>query len=313
MPPSSQESVGLRSEATPSQIIILFELVLLVLLAVLWGSSYLFIKIAVVEIPPITLIAARVSIAASILLAILCWRDEKLPRDWISWFQFFIQSFLNATGAWTILAWGQQYIDTGLASVLNSLSPVFVLFITLTFTRHEHITVLKLAGAALGISGVILIVGVEALNGFGQQVAGQLAALLAAFLYGCAAVNGRRFSHLPATVTTAGVMVSASICLVPLSLLVDEPWTLDPSIEAILAAVALASFCTAAALLIYFRLVKTLGSMGVASQSYLRVGVGVILGVFVLGEQMDLVIWLGIILVVLGVIAINSKPRKPAT
>lgn len=286
------------------------ELVLLALLALLWGSSYLFIKVAVAEIPPITLIATRVSIASALLLAVVFWRGLHLPRDTPTWVMLFVQSVFNAIAAWTLLAWGQQYVDSGLASVLNSTSPIFVFFITLLITRHEVVSALKLAGACLGLLGVVLIVGIDALNGLGQQVAGQLAAIAGAVLYACAAIYGKNFSHLPATVTAAGTMIWATVCLVPVSLMIDQPWTLTPSIQAIAAALALSIACTGIALLIYFRLIKTLGSLGVASQAYLRAGIGVILGMVFLGEQINLLVGIGLIAAILGVTAINMPTRK---
>lgn len=286
------------------------ELALLALLALLWGSSYLFIKVAVAEIPPITLIATRVSIASVLLLAVLFWRGQSLPRDARTWAMLFVQSVFNAIAAWTLLAWGQQYVDSGLASVMNSTSPIFVFFITLLITRHEAVSALKLAGACLGLFGVVLIVGIDALNGLGLQVAGQLAAIAGAVLYACAAIYGKNFSHLPATVTAAGTMIWATVCLVPVSLAIEQPWTLTPSIQAIAAALALSIACTGIALLIYFRLIKTLGSLGVASQAYLRAGIGVMLGMVFLGEQITLIVGIGLIAAILGVAAINMPSRQ---
>lgn len=286
------------------------ELALLGVLALLWGSSYLFIKIAVAEIPPVTLIAVRVTIAAAFLLAVMHWRGERLPRDAKTWRMLLLQSFLNSIGAWTILAWGQQYVDSALASVLNSTSPIFVFFITFAVTRHETVNPLRLFGACLGALGVLLIVGVDALESIGAQVAGQLAALAGAMLYACAAVYGRNFSHLPAAVTATGAMIWASACLVPASLVLDRPWTLAPSGGAILATLALSLLSTGLALLIYFRLIRTLGSMGVASQAYLRAGVGVVLGMVFLGEHITPVIGLGLAAAIIGVAAINFPRPK---
>jgi len=288
-----------------SQPNLVIEFALLGLLALLWGSSYLFIKIAVTEIPPVTLIAFRVSIAAVFLFIVLSWRAEQLPKDMQTWKRLLFQSFLNSIGAWTLLAWGQQYVDSGLASVLNSTAPIFVFVFTALVTRHESTNMLKLVGACLGLLGVTLIVGVDVLAGLGQQVAGQLAAIGGAILYACAAIYGKRFSHLTATATALGTMIWASVVLIPASLIIDRPWTLSPSGSAIMAATALAVLCTGCALLIYFRLIKTLSSMGVASQAYLRAGVGVCLGVLFLGEYITPVIGMGLIAAILGVAAIN--------
>lgn len=287
----------------------ILEILLLLLLATLWGSSYLFIKIALQDFPPLTLIAIRCVIALHFLALVMIWQKQRLPRDFETWKTLGIQSILNSVGAWTILAWGQQYIDSSLASVLNSTSPIFVIFITLLITRHERVGVLKCAGGVLGISGVILIVGLDALQGLGQQVFGQLAVLAGAGLYAGAAIYGKRFSQYPAIVTATGTMLWASLILVPASLVADQPWSLQPNIKSIVAVVVLAVFCTGVALVVYFRLVNTLGSMGVASQSFLRAGIGVALGVVFLGEEISLIVGLGIFLAIVGVVAINYPAK----
>ncbi len=285
------------------------EFLLLAILALLWGSSYLLIKIALETIPPVTLIATRVTIAAVFLVIVMLLRAQSLPTDSKTWRMLFIQSFLNSIGAWTVLAWGQQFVGSGLASVLNSTSPIFVFFITLFFTRHEPAGIFKLLGACLGVTGVALIVGVEVLSGLGQQLIGQLAVLLGAILYAGAAIYGRNFSHLPPIVTAASTMIWATVCLIPASLYLDRPWTIEPSTPSLIAALVLAVFCTGMALIIYFRLIRTLGSLGVTSQSYLRAGVGVVLGVAFLGETITPVIGIGLGAAIIGVIMINI-PRR---
>ena len=286
------------------------ELFLLALLALLWGSSYLFTKIAVAEIPPITLIAFRVTGAAVFLSVVLAWRNEKLPRDARTWRMLFLQSLFNSIAAWTLLAWGQQFVDAGLASVLNSTSPLFVFLFTALVTRHETLGGLKLLGAVVGCLGVVLIVGVDTLRGLGVQVAGQLACLAGAALYGCAAIYGKRFGHLPAVATAAGTMIWAAVTLVPLAVILERPWTIRPSLAALEAATVLSICSTGIALLIYFRLVRTIGSMGVASQSYLRAGIGVILGMTFLGETIAASTAAGIAAAIVGVAFINWPSRK---
>ncbi len=286
------------------------ELLLLAVLALLWGTSYLFIKVAVEDFPPLTLIALRVWGACLFLLVVMRLRSEQLPRDLKTWRMLLVQAFLNSIGAWTVLAWGQQFVDSGLASVLNSTSPVFIFLITALITRHEAVPLRKFFGALFGILGVVLIVGVDALAGLGDQVAGQLACLLGAVLYAGAAIYGKRFHHISALATATGTMIWASVVLGPLALIVDHPWTLRPSAEAIYSVMALSVVCTGVALLVYFRLMRTLGSMGVASQSYLRAGVGVAFGIVFLGETLSLPIALGVLAAVIGVAFINWPAGK---
>ncbi len=290
------------------------ELTLLLCLAVLWGSSYLWIKIAVDTIPPLTLIASRVAIAAIILVAVVAWSGLDMPRKSRTWGLLFIQAFLNSTGAWTVLAWGQQFVDSGLAGVLNSTSPIFVLLFTLLWTRHEPVTSAKVAGVLLGLGGVVLIVGFDVLRGLGQQVIAQLAVLAGAVMYAGAAIFGKsRFTELHPTSVAAGTMLCATACLVPASLIVDQPWQLAPPLHALAAAAMLGVFCTGLALLIYFRLLRTLGSMGVASQGYLRSGLSVVLGVIVLGEELTVLLACGLVATIVGVALINLPRRAPVS
>lgn len=283
------------------------EYALLVLLAGLWGSSYLAIKIAVASIPPVTLIALRVSIAAALLVAILWLRGERLPRDAHTWRMLLVQAFFNAIAAWTLLAWGAQRIDSSLAGVLNSTSPIWVFFITYFVTRHEASTALKLAGAAGGAAGVVLVVGWTPAGGAGADLAGQVAVTVSAMLYACAAVWGTRYSGVSVNAVAAGTMLWAAACLVPASLLLDAPWTLRPPAEAVLATLYLGVVTTAIATLLYFRLMRTLGSLGVASQSYLRAGWSVLLGAAFLGEAVTAQVIVGLVAIVLAVTAINAR------
>ncbi|MEX2519025.1 MAG: EamA family transporter [Paracoccaceae bacterium] len=283
------------------------EFALLGLLALLWGSSYLFIGVAVAEIPPLSLISVRIGVAALFLLLMLRLQNVRLPRDSRTWRRLGVQSLLNASLAWTLLAWGQQHIDSGVAAVLNSTSPLFVFLLTLAITRHEAMTPIRLIGALLGVAGVALIVGVEALSGLGENVAGQLAALASAALYAGAAIHGHRLAHLAPTAAAAGTMLCAFVVVAPAALIIDRPWALTPSPGALGAAGALGLLCTGCALMIYFRLIRTLGSLGVASQAYLRAGLGVMLGVVFLGEQPTPTVLLGLGAALAGVALINWR------
>jgi drug/metabolite transporter (DMT)-like permease len=291
------------------------ELALLGVLACLWGSSYLLIKVALATIPPVTLMAARVTLAALFLLAVMRVRGEHLPTDGRTWRELFVQSLLNSSVAWLVLAWGAQYVPSGMAGVLNSTSPLFVFLLT-AFSSNASSSATKslpkIAGVVLGFVGVLLVVGVDSLRGLGQQTLAQAAVLFGAFLYACAALNGRRLSHLSPLATATGTMLWAALSLVPLSLIVEQPWTLRPSHASLSAAATLAILCTGIALIIYFRLIQTLGAMGVASQSYLRAGVSVLLGLVVLGERLSATVLIGLIVTIVGVALINWPAKKRA-
>jgi drug/metabolite transporter (DMT)-like permease len=286
------------------------EYALLGLLAGLWGSSYLFAKMALAEIPPLTLAAYRVTIAVLVLFLVMRVSKVRFPQDRATWRLLFTQSLFNSTLAWAILAWGQQYVDSGLAGVLNSTSPIFVVLITLVVLRREPLGGWQIVGALLGFAGVILTIGVDALGSLGRDVLAQVAVLFSAFLYAVAALHGRKLAHVAPLATAAGTTLLAALCLVPAALLFERPWMLAPSLRSLGAASALAFFCTAVALLLYFRLLRTLGPMGVTSQSYLRAGFSVLLGMLVLGEKISAAVGIGLAAIILGVAAINA--RRPA-
>lgn len=284
-----------------------FEHVLLLVLATLWGASYSLIKVGVELIPPVTLIAARTLIAAALLLAIVRWRGLQFPRDWVTWRRFLIQACLNSAIPFTLIAWGEQRVDAGLATVLNSTAPIFVFLLTAAITRHEPVTLRKLLGVVSGMAGVCLIIGAEALSGFGEQLLAPLAIVAATICYAGAAIFGKTFKDLDPILPAAGSLICGAAILLPASLVIDQPWTLMPSRNSMLALIGLSVFSTALALVIYFRLVHTLGSVGVTSQAYLRVPIGVAIGVVFLGEQLTLVASLGLACVVVGVAAMTAR------
>lgn len=288
------------------------ELALLLALATLWGGSYTFIKIGVETIPPLTLIAARTLIAGLVLLAVLRWRGLRLPRDAQAWRRFLIQALLNSVFPFTLIAWAETSVDAGLASILNGTTPVFVFLISLALAPTKRPDWRKGLGVAAGVAGISLIVGVDAFSGLGSQAVPQLAIVTATIAYACAALFGRHFTGMDPLLPAAGSMLAGTALLIPAALIVDRPWELTPSAESLLALLALSIFSTALAFAIYFRLIRTLGSVGTTAVSYLRVPIGVATGLLFLGERLSGTAWIGLALVVLGVMAMTLPEGRAA-
>ena len=289
----------------------LTDLALLLVLATLWGGSYTFIKIGVETIPPVTLIAARTLLAGAILLAVIRWRGLRLPRDLATWRLFLVQTCLNSVLPFTLIASAERSVEAGLATILSSTSPIFVVLLGLLAGTSERLSPLKLAGIASGLAGTLLIVGVEAMAGFGADLAAQLALVAASLCYGGAALFGRHFKGLDPIMPAAGSLICGAIILIPLSLMLDRPWTLAPSMASIQALLALSVFSTALAFVIYFRLIGRLGSVATTSVAYLRVPTGVLIGMVFLGETLAPTAWAGLVLIVGGVLAMTLPARKP--
>jgi drug/metabolite transporter (DMT)-like permease len=151
----------------------------------------------------------------------------------------------------------------------------------------------------------------QALTGLGEQLTAQIVTVLAAACYAGAAIFSRGFKGLDPIVPAAGSLLCGAAVLIPISLVVEQPWTLAPSTNSMLALMGLAVFSTAFAFVIYFRLIQTLGSVGTTAQAYLRVPIGVALGVLFLGERLSTTAWIGLGCVVIGVAAMTIPARKP--
>ena len=296
--------------ATPNRAV---ELALLLVLAGLWGGSYTFIKLGVETIPPLTLIAARTLIAGLVLLVVIRWRGLRLPRDLATWRLFLVQAGLNSVVPFTLIAWAERSVDAGLATILSSTSPIFVVLLSCFSASAERLSGLRLVGIAAGLAGTVLIVGAQAMTGFGEQLWAQLALVAASICYGGAALFGRSFKGLDPIMPAAGSLLCGALVLLPLSLMLDRPWTLSPSAQSIQALIALSLVSTALAFVIYFRLIARLGAVATTSVAYLRVPTGVLIGMVFLGEALAPTAWAGLGFVIAGVMAMTVPLRaRPA-
>lgn len=286
------------------------DLALLLLLSTLWGASYSFIRVGVETIPPVTLIAARTLIAGGLLALVVMARGLSWPRGRAFWRNCAVQALLNCVVPFTLIAWAERSLEAGLATILNATSPVFAFLLTAFVTRHEAVSGRKLLGVAGGLAGTLLIVGVDALAGMGRDVWAQLAVVAASACYGGAAVWGRRFAGVAPLLPAAGALLVGAAVLVPVSLLIDQPWTLVPSPASLAALMALSVASTALAFVLYFQLVQRLGAVGTTAQAYLRVPIGVAIGVLALGEHLSGTALAGLGLILAGVVAMTMPTGR---
>ena len=287
------------------------DVLLLLVLSTLWGASYTFIRVGVTIIPPVTFIAARTLIAGLLLIAWMAARGIAMPRELAFWRLFLVQALMNSVIPFTLIAWAERSVEAGLATILNSASPVLAFVGTWLISRHERVSARKLFGVVAGMTGICLVVGISVFDGafdnLRNRLIPQLAIVVATICYAGAAIYGRSFKGKPAVVPAAGSLIVGAALLTPASLLVDHPWTLHPSMRSIEALLALSVLSTALAFVIYFRLVQTLGSVGTTAQAYLRVPIGVAIGVIFLDESLSATAWIGLVCVVVGVAAMTIK------
>lgn len=289
---------------------------MLVALSVLWGGSFFFVGIAVKELPPITIVTLRVTIAALALLTVCRVLGYSLPRKPEVLRAFVIMGLLNNIIPFSLIVWGQTHIASGVASILNATTPLFTVLVAHIMTTDEKLSANKLAGVIIGFVGVATMIGPAALTGERSSLWGQLAILGAAISYAFAGIFGRRFKAMgvPPLVTATGQISASSLILIPIALLVDMPWTLAmPSGETWAALFGIALLSTALAYLIFFRILSSAGATNLALVTFLIPVSAIVLGSLVLGEQLGLKHLIGMAMIAVGLVAIDSRllQRKP--
>jgi drug/metabolite transporter (DMT)-like permease len=297
---------------TPTKMISPLEITLLVLLGLLWGMPYALTKIALTTIPPITLVGSRVALAAIVLWIIVLFTQRRVPAQWNFVGCLFIQGCVACAIPYTLIAFGQQSVESALTAILNSTAPLFVCLISLLWTRHEPLTVGRLFGAVIGLGGVVLIAGASALAGLGRGTLGQAAIILATLSTAVSAIYGRRFATVAPEIAAAGTLTAAAVVLVPLCFFVEAPLNSAPSTASLAALLVNALVATALGFVVYFRLIRTIGSMGTASVGYLKPAVGVLIGCVLMGESLTWTMGAGLIAILMGVTAINQT-ESPKT
>ena len=278
---------------------------LLLALACCWSSTYPLTKIGLGSIPPITFISARSLIAAAFLFVVLRIRGLSLPTDAKAWKLFAQQQTINSTIPFLMITWAQLYVPASSTVVLASTTPIFAFLITWGITRHEPATLLKLVGAILGLAGTAAIVGLDALGGLSRDLVAEMAILLATISFACATIFGLRLSEYDPMVVAAGSLLFGGCVLLPFSLVIEHPWTLRPTPEALIAAATMGIFSSALGLMLFYMCLQRLGTLTTNAQGYLRIPIGVGLSVLLLGESVPPNLALGLVLVMAGVAAMT--------
>jgi len=276
-----------------------YEWLLLIGLSVLWGSSFVFIELALASLTPFTIVTLRTGIAALALTLYLTLCGERLPATLADWRRFLILGALRAALPISLIVWAETHITSGLAGILNSTSPLFTAIIAHLLTSDDKLTGQRLAGILIGMIGVGVLVGTDALRGLGTQVMAQLAMLGATCSYGFAAVYGRQFQGDSPVVSAAGMLIGATILTLPFALW-EAPWTLSPTAASIGAILGLALLSTALAFIIWFQLIFRAGPSNTAMVTFLIPFTTLILGVLVLGERVETVSLIGLGVILFG-------------
>ncbi len=279
----------------------------LLALAAAWGGIFLLNRFALDGFPPLTAVFLRLGLAAPLLLALVYVGGERLPTSPRAWGAFALMGFLNNALPFTLFVWAQQSIPSGLAAIINATSPFFTAFLAHVITSDERLGAAKLTGLLLGLGGVIVLIGPGVLGGLDRNVVAELVLLLAPISYAFAGLWGRRFRALSPSVAACGMVLSSTVMMAPVALLHDRPWLLTPSALAWTAVGAQAAIGTALAYWLYFRILRTAGATNLLLVTLLMPPAAMLLGALVLGERFAWTAFAGLVLIFLGLAAIDGR------
>jgi drug/metabolite transporter (DMT)-like permease len=286
------------------------DYLLLLALACAWSLTYPLTKLGLQSIPPVTFIVARSLVAVIFLLAVMRLRGLSLPREFSAWKLFAHQQVINSTFPFLIITWAQQYVPSANTVVLAATTPIFSFLITWGITRHEPASLLKLAGAIIGLLGTAVIIGLDAFTALGHEIVAEIAILLATLSFAVGTISGLRVSGYNPIVVAAGSLLFGGLFLLPVSLVLEHPWTLHPTAASMMAAVAMGIFSSALGLMLFYMCLTRLGTLMTNSQSYLRIPIGVALSVLLLGEAVPPNLAAGLVLVMCGVAAMTISREQ---
>ena len=284
----------------------------LLMLSVLWGGSFFFVAVALRGLPPLTLVTLRVVLAALALLLVMAAMGIRVPREATAWRVLFVLGFINIAIPFSLIMWGQTHIASGLAAILNAAAPLFAVVVAHVFTADEKMTPGGVSGVVIGMIGVAVMLGPEALERLDANVLAQLAVLGAGIGYALGTVYARlrlRPLGLHPIAAAAGQVATAGVIMLPVALWVERPWTYAmPGLDVWGATLALALGSTALAYVFYFRLLASTGATNILLVTFLIPITSILLGVGILGEVLEPKHFAGMGLVGLGLAAIDGRP-----
>lgn len=279
----------------------------LFLLGLIWGGSFLAIRLALNEIPFLTSVAHRVFWAAILLWVYVFAAGLALParRDWGV---LIVMGLLNNVIPFSLMAWGQLYIPTGLTSVFNAGTAIFGVIIAAMVLADERLTARKVIGASIGFFGVLVAIGLDSLRDFDITSMAQLAVVAGTVSYACASVWARLYmSHLSPQVSAAGMLTGASMFIVPVALVLDGVPTFALSPTTYGAVFYYVVLATAGAYLLYYRILAAAGSANTMLVTLLIPPVSIILGAVVLEEILSPNVFWGLGMLVVGLVTLDGR------
>lgn len=283
----------------------------MLVLALIWGGSFLSIRIALDEISPLMSVAHRVTLAMLVLWVVVAMMRIPLPRNPRIWFAFLVMGLLNNVIPFILMAWGQMYIESGLTSILNAFTAVVGVVMAALFFSDERLTPRKIIGVVLGFFGVAVAIGLENFKNFDLRSLAQLAVIGGTVAYAAAGVWARKnLVGMPPQLAAAGMLTGATVIMLPLVCFVEGLPTFDLKPRTLVAIGYYAVIATAAAYLLYYRVLAMAGSGNLMLVTLLVAPIAITLGAVVLGEKLSANAFVGFVILAVGLIILDGRVWK---
>jgi len=285
------------------------QLLQLVLLGTIWGSSYLFIKLAVAGMPPLALVEGRLLLGALVLLAVRRVTGQPWPTRTV-WPHLALMAVIGNIVPFLLIAWSEQHIDSGLASVLNATTPFFTVLFAVLIFRAERLTAAKAIGVTLGFLGVAVLSGADLAALGAASTQGQLAVLASSACYGLGFAYARRFLRGAPLALAAGQIALAALILLPPALSAGDLAALRVGPAEVVSVLVLGVLSSGLAYVLYYRLIAAAGAVIASLATYLMPPVGVTLGWLVLGEPVGWRLVVGVVLILFGMAVVQGRAGR---
>ncbi len=276
-------------------------------LSLVWGGSFFFVEVMLLELPPLTSVFGRLVIGVLGLLVLLRLLGHALAPLWVQWRPFAFIGLVNTAIPFTLITFGQTQITGSLASIINASTPIMTALVAHVMTTDERLSVPKALGIGMGFSGVLVLFGPAAFRADATLI-GMMAGLTATLCYAFGSVYSKRLKHNPALVNATGQVGYGMLWMLPVVFLVDAPWGLPmPSQGPLLALLGIGLLSTTFAFYLYFQVLKTAGASNVVLVTFLVPVSASALGILFLGEALNLHDVIAYLLIASGLAVIDGR------
>ncbi len=283
---------------------------LLVVLGAMFGIAFMWTKVAVDEVPPVTIAFSRIAIAAVLIHAVMVVTGQNLKSIAAHWKLILLVGLFGNVFPFSLVAWGQGRVDAGLTAILMAVMPLITLVLAHFFTQDEKLNAYRVVGFVLGLFGVAVLIGFDKLATLGEETIRQYAIMGAACCYGIHAILSKSLTGLPRRAVSSGVLIASSIALLPFSLFIDQPWTLSISGTSWLMLVLLGIFPTGIGTLMLFAIIQRQGAGFLSQINFLVPVFGVFWAILLLGETLPPNAILALVIILAGVAIARIKPKQ---